>query len=55
NYDGYQSVWPLPTTFIGRQPVYQLYHQLNMCNLFAGPHLETAIQAIDRLMEKDVA
>ncbi|KKI43130.1 hypothetical protein XK97_17545 [Obesumbacterium proteus] len=54
-YDGYQSVWPLPTTFIERQPVYQLYHQLNMCNLFAGPHLETAIQAIDRLMEKDVA
>lgn len=51
-YDGYQSVWPLPASFIERQPVYQLYHQINQCNLFAGPHLESVIHAIDKLMSE---
>nr|WP_314265946.1 fructosamine kinase family protein [uncultured Moellerella sp.] len=32
--DGYQSVWPLPSDFLRRQPIYQLYYLLNNCNLF---------------------
>lgn len=54
-YDGYQSVWPLPKDFIARQPLYQLYHRLNHCNLFAGPHLALAGKAIDTLMHSDAS
>ena len=49
-YDGYQSVWPLPTDFIKRQPLYQLYYLLNRSNLFGGQHLVAAQQAIDALL-----
>ncbi|CAE1145478.1 fructosamine kinase family protein [Serratia sp. Tan611] len=49
-YDGYQSVWPLPTDFIKRQPLYQLYYLLNCSNLFGGQHLVAAQQAIDALL-----
>lgn len=48
-YDGYQSVWPLPSGFIERQPLYQLYYLLNRANLFGGDHIEIAQQRIDQL------
>ncbi|MCD4539126.1 fructosamine kinase family protein [Klebsiella pneumoniae subsp. pneumoniae] len=52
-YDGYQSVSPLPSGFLDRQPIYQLYTLLNRAILFGGQHLVTAQQALDDvLMEK---
>ncbi|AOP42881.2 fructosamine kinase family protein [Edwardsiella piscicida] len=48
-YDGYQSVWPLPADFIARQPLYQLYHRLNQCNLYGGSHLAQTEKAIEAL------
>ncbi|EMG9576547.1 fructosamine kinase family protein [Providencia stuartii] len=32
--DGYQSVWPLPSGFLERQPIYQLYYLLCQSNIF---------------------
>ncbi|AVR04577.1 fructosamine kinase family protein [Pluralibacter gergoviae] len=49
-YDGYQSVLPLATDFPDRQPIYQLYTQLNRAILFGGQHLVNAQQAVDRVM-----
>jgi fructosamine-3-kinase len=49
-YDGYQSVWPLDTDFIQRQPIYQLYYLLNRANLFGGQHIAIAAQALDRVL-----
>lgn len=37
-YDGYQSVSPLPSGFLDRQPIYQLYTLLNRAILFGGQH-----------------
>jgi fructosamine-3-kinase len=52
-YDGYQSISPLPSDFLERQPVYQLYTLLNRAILFGGQHLVTAQKALDAvLMEK---
>ena len=52
-YDGYQSISPLPSGFLDRQPVYQLYTLLNRAILFGGQHLVTAQKALDTvLMEK---
>ncbi|HBU0199979.1 TPA: hypothetical protein MCO67_004638, partial [Klebsiella pneumoniae] len=48
-----QSVSPLPSGFLDRQPIYQLYTLLNRAILFGGQHLVTAQQALDDvLMEK---
>ena len=49
-YDGYQSVSPLPSGFLERQPVYQLYTLLNRAILFGGQHLMTAQNALDRVL-----
>ncbi|EOI5817669.1 fructosamine kinase family protein [Cronobacter malonaticus] len=49
-YDGYQSVLPLPTGFLERQPLYQLYTLLNRATLFGGQHLVTAQQALTRVL-----
>ncbi|MCD1126744.1 fructosamine kinase family protein [Jinshanibacter sp. LJY008] len=48
-YDGYQSVWPLPASFIDRQPLYQLYYLLNRANLFGDEHINVAQQAVTQL------
>ncbi|ELM3738858.1 fructosamine kinase family protein [Yersinia ruckeri] len=49
-YDGYQSIWPLPTDFIERQPLYQLYYLLNRSNLFGGQHLVNVQKAVEQLL-----
>lgn len=49
-YDGYQSVSPLPSGFLERQPVYQLYTLLNRATLFGGQHLMIAQNALDRVL-----
>ena len=49
-YDGYQSVSPLPSDFLERQPIYQLYTLLNRARLFGGQHLVIAQQSLDRLL-----
>ena len=48
-YDGYQSVSPLPSGFLERQPIYQLYTLLNRAILFGGQHLVTAQKALDEV------
>jgi fructosamine-3-kinase len=52
-YDGYQSVWPLTTGFIERQPLYQLYYLLNRSYLFGGQDLVAAQKAIDTLIHTE--
>ncbi|ANI31900.1 hypothetical protein PL78_18995 [Yersinia entomophaga] len=52
-YDGYQSVWPLPSGFIERQPLYQLYYLLNRSNLFGGQHLVAAQKAVEQLLHPE--
>lgn len=49
-YDGYQSVSPLPSGFLERQPVYQLYTLLNRAILFGGQHLATAQKALEKVL-----
>jgi fructosamine-3-kinase len=49
-YDGYQSVSPLPSGFLERQPIYQLYTLLNRAILFGGQHLVTAQKALDDVL-----
>ncbi len=51
-YDGYQSISPLPSGFLERQPVYQLYTLLNRAILFGGQHLVTAQKALDAVLWK---
>lgn len=46
-YDGYQSVWPLESDFLERQPLYQIYVLLNRANLFGGKHVVAAQHAIE--------
>ncbi|MBC8943934.1 fructosamine kinase family protein [Xenorhabdus indica] len=50
--DGYQSVWPLPSGFIERQPLYQLYYLLNRCNLFGGDNFIAAQTIIDNILSE---
>lgn len=52
-YDGYQSIWPLPTDFIERQPIYQLYYLLNRSNLFGGQHWLSAQKAVEQLLHPE--
>ncbi|RWR03491.1 hypothetical protein ED28_00460 [[Pantoea] beijingensis] len=52
-YEGYQSVWPLPTDFMQRQPIYQLYYLLNRANVFGGGWLGEAQRAIGQLLDAD--
>ena len=49
-YDGYQSVSPLPSGFLERQPLYQLYTLLNRAILFGGEHLVNAQRALERVL-----
>ncbi len=49
-YDGYQSVSPLPSGFLERQPVYQLYTLMNRAILFGGQHLVNAQRALERIL-----
>ena len=51
--EGYQSVWPLPSDYPQRQPVYQLYYLLNRANVFGGSWLEEAQRAVGALLERD--
>lgn len=48
-YDGYQSVAPLPSGFLDRQPIYQLYTLINQAVLFGGAHLAIAHDALHAL------
>ncbi|KAB7896094.1 phosphotransferase [Rouxiella sp. S1S-2] len=48
--DGYQSITPLPSGYIERQSVYQLYYLLNRSNLFGGQHMVVAERAVERLL-----
>ncbi|MBK4714243.1 MULTISPECIES: fructosamine kinase family protein [Tenebrionibacter/Tenebrionicola group] len=49
-YDGYQSVTPLPDSFLERQPIYQLYTLLNRARLFGGEHITLAQRTLDRVL-----
>lgn len=51
-YDGYQSIWPLPTNFVDRQPLYQLYYMLNQFNLFGGEHLQAVQNRLEILLSE---
>ncbi|MGA8120940.1 fructosamine kinase family protein [Rouxiella badensis] len=50
--DGYQSITPLPSGYIERQSIYQLYYLLNRSNLFGGQHMVVAERAIARLLHE---
>lgn len=52
-YDGYQSVWPLESGFLKRQPIYQLYHLINRGLLLGGRHIAIAQQAIEKLLHDE--
>ncbi|MDA4830515.1 fructosamine kinase family protein, partial [Enterobacter hormaechei] len=45
-----QSVSPLPSDFLERQPVYQLYTLMNRAILFGGQHLVNAQRALERVL-----
>lgn len=48
-YDGYQSIAPLPIGFLERQPIYQLYTQLNRAVLFGGAHVIETQRTLARI------
>lgn len=49
-YDGYQSVSPLPSGFIERQPIYQLYTLINRAVVFGGAHITAAHRALEQVL-----
>ncbi len=48
-YQGYQEVFPLEKGFQERKILYNLYHVLNVFNLFGGSYLSQAYQMIQTL------
>ncbi|MPW36520.1 fructosamine kinase family protein [Vibrio sp. B1Z05] len=51
-YQGYKTIKPLADGYERRKHIYNLYHILNHCNLFAGHYLGEAQQRIDHLLER---
>jgi len=51
-YDGYQSVSPLPSGFIERQPIYQLYTLLNRAVVFGREHIPVAHNALEQVLSR---
>ncbi|NLS12657.1 fructosamine kinase family protein [Vibrio sp. SM6] len=51
-YASYQSVAPLDSGFIARQPVYNLYHLLNHCLLFGGEYINQTNDHIRHLLAR---
>ncbi|OBT12165.1 hypothetical protein A9264_03245 [Vibrio sp. UCD-FRSSP16_10] len=51
-YQGYNSIRPLPDGYEERKPLYNLYHILNHCNLFAGHYINETQQRIDELLKQ---
>ncbi len=49
-YQGYQALSPLSHQYHNRKALYQLYHQLNLCNQFGGHYLEQVDLAIKNLL-----
>ncbi len=49
-YLGYNQTYPLSEGYEKRKNIYNLYHLLNHCNLFAGYYLEQAQREIDLLL-----
>ncbi|WP_299996263.1 fructosamine kinase family protein [uncultured Cedecea sp.] len=49
-YDGYQSVTPLPSGFIERQPIYQLYPLINRAVVFGREHVPVAQNALEQVL-----
>jgi len=50
-YRGYASKWPLPADYKTREPLYNLYHQLNHLNLFGSEYLNDCVQSIRALLQ----
>ncbi|MDC0602999.1 fructosamine kinase family protein [Aliiglaciecola sp.] len=48
-YQGYDSIWPLPSQYQYRKPIYQLYHILNHALLFGGHYLQSAEATLKNL------
>ncbi len=46
----YERLSPLPAGYSQRKSIYQLYHLLNLCNLFGGDYLAQAQTVIDRMV-----
>jgi len=51
-YDGYQSVSPLPSGFIERQPIYQLYTLINRAVVFGGSHLPVVHRVLQQVLSR---
>jgi len=49
-YRGYATKWPLPAGYKTREPLYNLYHQLNHLNLFGSAYLNACVQSIKALL-----
>ncbi len=48
-YDGYQQQFPLSNNYEQRKLLYNFYHILNHCNLFAGQYITQAKAILSRL------
>ncbi|MCS3429599.1 fructosamine kinase family protein [Klebsiella sp. BIGb0407] len=51
-YDGYQSIAPLPSGFIERQPIYQLYTLINRAVVFGREHIPVADHALEQVLSR---
>ncbi|MGH1439176.1 MAG: fructosamine kinase family protein [Cellvibrionaceae bacterium] len=51
-YSNYNKEWPLPEGSQKREPLYNLYHQLNHLNLFGSGYLDTCINTIQNLVRQ---
>lgn len=51
-YDGYQSISPLPSGFIERQPIYQLYTLINRAVVFGGADIPRAHRALEQVLSR---
>jgi fructosamine-3-kinase len=49
-YQGYQEQYPLPESYQQRKLLYNFYHILNHCNLFAGNYIKQANATLSRLI-----
>lgn len=51
-YDGYQSVSPLPSGFLERQPIYQIYTLINRAVVFGEAHIPAVRHALEQFLSR---
>ncbi len=51
-YIGYETTWPLPTSYNERIEIYNLYHLLNHANIFGGSYINQTLNTLRRISKE---